>query len=148
MVQTFSGALLMQFSAEISLWAAAYAQRTPTGAAPSSYHFSGPVASVQTGPASIANVVQNVASAEMASVLDALDRLTEELSAMAELNPKDRGDLINLNMTIGQELRAPEPNRITLKALFNGLSTFVQTLAATPATYAFLESAAQAVGLM
>jgi len=150
MADGFSVAILQQYSAEISLWAAAYesAQRTTSGTAPASYHFSGPVASVQTGAASTAHVVQNIADAEMVPVIDALNRLTEEFAAMAELSPKIRSDLVSLNTTIEQELRAPEPNRITLKGLFNGLSTFVQTLAATPATYAVLESAARAVGLM
>jgi hypothetical protein len=53
-----------------------------------------------------------------------------------------------LNRDIVSELETPQRNTFRLLGLFNGLSTFVQTLGAVPAAYSEIQSIATALGLM
>ena len=142
-------ALLQQYSAEITLWAAAQLRTSApvTGAPAPSYTFNAPVGSVQTGPNATAHVIQNLGTTDAAALLTAVREFVRELPAM-NLQPQSESEGLRLSAAIEQELQQPQPGGPMLRGLFNGLATFIQTIGAVPSAYAVLESMAISMHLM
>lgn len=149
MVRKTYDALLKRYLAEITLWAAAYERPNVDSATPAAtYVFHGSVGSVQTGANATAKVVQNLGSADTGPLLENLRELTEQIGRLSNLDPLSQRQVAELNGEIERELKSAEPNPLKLRGLFNGLGTFIQTLAATPTAYAVIQTSATALGLM
>jgi hypothetical protein len=148
-LQTKYQAMVLQYGAEISLWAAARERSSPGSSPPqATYIFHAPVASVQTGPGASAQVVQTIGSEDVARIVEQLRELARQIGELQSLNEQTRGEGVNLTSDIQAELQTPQPSRTKLRGLFYGLSEFVQALGAAPAAYGTLQSMATALGLM
>lgn len=103
---------------------------------------------MQTGANSTATVTQNLAGADLTSLIESIRKLTEQINQAQDLDPALQGQVTELNRDIVSELQAPKKNTFKLLGLFNGLTSFVQTLAVVPAAYSEIQSIATALGLM
>lgn len=112
------------------------------------YNFHAPVGAVQTGSGSTANVTQRFDSVEVEKLVDALKRFAQQLNAMPVSDPATKNEVIAVTRDLESELKAPTPNRFKLKAIFDGLTTFVQTLGSAPEAYQTIDNILRTLGLI
>jgi hypothetical protein len=103
---------------------------------------------VQTGSGSTANVTQRFDSVEVEKLVDALKRFAQQLNAMPVPDPETKREVIAVTRDLESELKAPTPNRFKLKAIFGGLTTFVQTLGSAPEAYQTIDNILRTLGLI
>jgi hypothetical protein len=140
--------VLRKHQVEIDLYFDSLASASATGAAVSTnYNFYGNVGAVQTGPQSVANVVQSLGATDREALEAALRQVVEALAAAPSLVETQRTDLLDIARECEQQLKSPSPNNTKLLTMFNVLATTVQGIASAQPAYQALKLALLPLGI-
>ena len=127
---------------EIDLYFDSLASTVASGASVSAnYNFYGNIGSFQTGPNSVANVVQNLAATDRDALDAALRQVAEALTAATSLPDKQRTELTEIAVECQTLMESPSPNNTKLLTMFNVLATAVQSIASAQPAYQALKLA-------
>lgn len=109
------------------------------------FNFYGTVGAVLTGPGASASVT--ITADQRHSIITALTTVKEALSASHELDPIQRGQLVELADDAASEARKDQPNGHRLRGALTGLAMAIQTLGSASEAYKLLRGAAALIGL-
>ncbi len=137
--------LIKKFSNQALLFVEELKREPAAGAAGGMTNFYGPVGAVQTGPHATAHV--HIDAAGTARLLDALEKLRDELPKAADMVLDEREQGTELVRDIMAAAQAPKPNSSKLSGLLMGLSLLVQTVASLRPAWDAVRYAAKAVGI-
>ncbi len=102
------------------------------------FAFYGAVGAVQTGPGAVANVVQNLGAEEKHAILQALAQVRAAVIATQELAAQ-RQELIEIADECSATVQSENPNNSKLRAMFDVLSSSIQTMASAQPAYQALK---------
>ena len=111
-----------------------------------SYNFYGTVGVVQTGPGAIANIVQNLGAEEKHAILEALAQVRAAVEATQELAAQ-RQELVEIAEECTAIVQSQNPNNSKLRAMFDMLSSSIQTIASAQPAYQTLKVALLSLGI-
>lgn len=123
------------------------AARARGAPAATSYVFQGSVGAVLTGPGAVANIIQNINPEQRDAMLEALQLVTQAISAAPEYEGRSRRELTELADEAAGELRKESPNTLRLSLTLQTLAAAVQGIASAPGAYQALRAAAVAIGI-
>lgn len=111
------------------------------------YHFYGTVGAFQTGPNSVANVVQHLSTEDRASLSAAVSLVREALRTAPSVEETQRRELIEMADECSSQIASESPNNTKLLTTFNVLSTAIQSIASAQPAYQALKLALVPLGI-
>lgn len=133
---------------EIDLYFDSLGLSKPTGEpVATNYNFYGNVGAFQTGAQSVANVVQNLATAEREALDSAVQQVADALASATSLPERQRTELAEIAADCRLQLQNTTPNNTKLLTMFNVLATAVQGIASAQPAYLALKLALLPLGV-
>jgi hypothetical protein len=139
---------LARHDAEIDHYVASLETATARGSTISgAYNFYGNVGAVQTGPGSVAHVIQHIGADQREALLVALGRVKQSIAQAPDIPERDQNELLEFAEDAAVELAKESPNTRRLSMTLQTLAAAVQGIASGPAAYEVLRAAAAAIGV-
>ncbi len=141
---------LAKVGTEIDLFVQSLKRRGDSGQAdlPSTvFNIYSPVASIQTGNSSIANVTQNIATEVKDQILKALEEINSALTQAEVEIPAPKAELIEVVQESRAELQKEKPNLTKLRSLLSTVGTSIQVVSCLKPAYDTLKGALTFIGI-
>lgn len=112
------------------------------------YNFYSPIGAFQTGPGSMATVVQHIGTEDKETLLQALSLVRDALSQLPDTAGFPRADIIELVNDVDAELKKTSPNGTKLSSVLATIGNSIQTLGTLQSVYQTLKGALLPFGIM
>jgi hypothetical protein len=122
-------------------------QRTEQAAGNPVYNINAPIGAFQTGPGSMATVVQHIGTEDKETLLLALSLVRDALSQLPDTAGFPRADIIELVNDADAEIKKPAPNRTKLSSVLTTIGNSIQTLGTLQSAYQTLKGALLPFGI-
>lgn len=116
-------------------------QRTDQTAGTPVYNIYSPIGAFQTGPGSMASVVQHIGAQDKETLQEALSLVRDALSQLPDTADFPRADIIELVNDADAEIKKPSPNGIKLSSVLTTIGNSIQTLGTLHSVYQTLKAA-------
>lgn len=123
-------------------------QRTDQTAGNPVYNIYSPIGAFQTGPGSMANVVQHIGTQDKDVLLQALSLVRDALSQLPDSSGFRKADIIELVNDADTEIKKPSPNGIKLSSALTTIANSIQTLGTLQSVYQTFKAALLPFGIM
>lgn len=143
--------VLAKIGTEIDLFVETLVRRRQQGGdqpdRTSVYNFYSGVGAVQTGPGSIANVVQHIGSQEKEALQEALTAVRDALSILSGTKDFPKEDVIELVDEAHTEVAKPTPNRVKLSSMLSTIGETIRVVGSMNGAYQLLKTALLPLGI-